>query len=127
MRFTTVGYAGGKTENPTYPLVCSGTTGHAETVELEYDPHLVSYQELLNKFWTLEDPTADYVYHSGQYRNVIFYFDEEQRKVAEASKRALQPKFNRPIKTEILPAPKFWRAEDYHQNYYQKNHLGVCR
>lgn len=123
---TTCGYAGGSVPNPNYQLVCSGGTGHAESVLVEFDPSIVSYKELLDKFWPLEDPT---VFHgaNGQYRSVIFYFNAEQKKIAEESRNAIQPKYKRPICTQIVPAPKFWRAEEYHQHYDEKHHIsGVC-
>ncbi len=127
-----VGYAGGKTENPTYQQVCSHTTGHAEVVRLEYDPLKVSYKELLDKFFAIHDPTT--LNRQGpdvgdQYRSVIFYFDEEQKAAAERKVEQLTEAkaFPRPIVTAIEPAPTFWRAEEYHQNYYEKRGIkGGC-
>jgi peptide-methionine (S)-S-oxide reductase len=128
---TQVGYTGGKTADPSYKDVCSDTTGHAEAVEVEYDPSMVSYQQLLNIFWENHDPTQvdrqgpDY---GSQYRSVIFYHTPEQKQIAEASKDSLgmSGKFKRPIATQILEAPTFYRAEDYHQQYLAKRGLGSC-
>ncbi|MDI6724079.1 MAG: peptide-methionine (S)-S-oxide reductase MsrA [Methanobacterium sp.] len=131
---TAVGYMGGHTENPTYEDVCSGKTGHAETVEVTYDPSEVTYEELLNVFWKIHDPTT--LNRQGpdigeQYRSVIFYYDEEQKKSANASKGKLQKSgtFNRDIVTEIVPADKykFYRAEEYHQQYLKKRGMRSCR
>ncbi len=120
----TVGYSGGHTKNPTYEQVCTGTTGHAETVLLEYDPAVVTYERLLDKFWELHDPTT--LNRQGpdvgeQYRSIIFYFNEEQKKAALASRDREQKKLKRPIVTEIIPAADFWRAEEYHQRYLEKH------
>jgi peptide-methionine (S)-S-oxide reductase len=126
-----VGYMGGHTENPTYEEVHSGKTGHAETVELTFDPSVLSYEQLLDVFWDLHDPTTPNrqgpdVGH--QYRSVIFYYNDEQRKEAEESKQRLQEsgKYKNKIVTEIVPAPRFWRAEEYHQRYLEKRGLAVC-
>ena len=126
-----VGYAGGKTQDPTYEDVCSHTTGHAEVVEVEFDPVKVSYAELLNVFWSNHDPTT--LNRQGpdvgdQYRSVIFYHSPEQRATAEASKAELDKsgRFRRPIVTQIEPAPKFYRAEEYHQRYLEKRGLSRC-
>ncbi len=123
---TTSGYIGGSVKNPTYEQVSSGRTGHTEAVEVEYDPKRVSYQKLLEVFWVNIDPTqrdGQFCDHGTQYRTGIFYYDDEQRKLAEASKAALQK--NKPFKadivTEVTKAGEFYRAEDYHQNYYQTN------
>jgi len=125
------GYAGGHTENPDYRSVCSGTTGHAEVVQITYDPNIVSYKDLLDIFWTIHDPTtpdrqgADV---GTQYRSVIFYHDEAQKKIAEASKKEAQAKFRDPIVTQIAPLTKFWPAEAYHQDYFRNNpDQGYCR
>ena len=129
---TRVGYAGGQTENPTYKEVCTNRTGHAESVEITYDPQRVSYQDLLDVFWSIHDPTQ----HNrqgpdvgSQYRSAIFYHSEAQAKAAMESKRKLEAsgKFKRPIATEIAPAGRFYRAEDYHQQYYEKRGIGSCR
>ena len=129
---TAVGYAGGVTENPTYKDVCSGQTHHAEVVEVEFDPAVISYEKLLDTFWESHDPTQ--VNRQGpdfgeQYRTVIFYHSPEQQAQAEASKAKLDAsgRFSRPIATQILPAPKFWIAEDYHQQYLEKKGVASCR
>ena len=129
---TAVGYAGGQTENPTYREVCSHSTGHAEVVEVEYEPSTVSYEELLDAFWNMHDPTqlnrqgADV---GDQYRSVIFYHTPEQEEVAQVSKRRLAAggSLSRPIVTLIEPAPTFWRAEEYHQRYLEKNANAACQ
>jgi len=119
------GYMGGWVDNPTYRMVCTDKTGHAEVVRVEYDPNRVSYKELLDLFWTIHDPTTPNrqgVDVGTQYRSVIFYDDEEQRIAAEMSKKRLDEAhiFRRPIVTEIKPAATFFRAEEYHQRYYEK-------
>jgi peptide-methionine (S)-S-oxide reductase len=126
-----VGYAGGHTENPTYKEVCTDRTGHAEVVDVEYDPSKVSYGQLLDVFWSSHDPTQvnrqgpDY---GTQYRTVIFYHDDEQKAEAEASKQKLDAsgRFSRPIATQIVPAGPFYRAEEYHQRYLEKRGLENC-
>jgi peptide methionine sulfoxide reductase msrA/msrB len=122
------GYTGGHTENPSYEEVSSGKTGHVEAVQVTFDPAKVSYEELLDYFWRHVDPTdsgGQFVDRGGQYRSVIFYSDGQQRTAAEASKRKLEAsgRFDKPIVTEILPAGKFYLAEEYHQDYYRKNPL----
>jgi peptide-methionine (S)-S-oxide reductase len=121
----TVGYAGGTVGKPTYRMVCSGRSGHAEVVQVEYDPSRVSYEKLLEVFWQIHDPTT--LNRQGpdigtQYRSVIFYFDEQERAAAEESKRRLDKsgKFRRPIVTQIVPAAEFYPAEEYHQRYYER-------
>jgi len=126
---TTVGYAGGITENPDYEAVCTGKTGHAEVVEMVFDPTVISYQQLLNTFWNMHDPTT--LNRQGpdagtQYRSIIFTHSLEQKDIAKASKQAMQARFKKPIVTQILPAPPFWRAEEYHQKYLQKRGYGAC-
>ncbi|MEJ2582486.1 MAG: peptide-methionine (S)-S-oxide reductase MsrA [Acidobacteriota bacterium] len=128
---TAVGYAGGHTENPTYRDVCSGTTGHAEVVEVEYDPTRVSYETLLDNFWVMHDPTQ--LNRQGpdvgdQYRSVIFFHTPEQEEQAQASKQSLGSSggLSRPIATVIESAPTFWRAEEYHQRYLEKNSQAAC-
>lgn len=128
---TSVGYAGGQTENPDYRLVCTGNTGHAEAVELAYDPAKVSYEELLITFWEWHDPTTPDQQGpdvGSQYRSIIFYYDEEQKKQAIRSRQLLEEArlFNRPIVTEIVPAGPFYTAEEYHQDYLKKNPGGYC-
>jgi peptide-methionine (S)-S-oxide reductase len=121
---TTSGYIGGETRNPTYKDVSAGGTGHAEAVEIVFDPAKVSYQELLDHFWRNIDPVAkdrQFCDEGDSYRSAIFFHDEEQRRLAEASKQAVETKFDEPIATEIVPAGTFYKAEDYHQDYYLKN------
>ena len=122
----TSGYSGGHVENPTYKEVCTGLTGHAECIQLLYDPKEVSYDELLQVFWQTHDPTT--LNRQGndvgtQYRSAIFYQNEEQKKIAEGYKKELNEKkvFDNPIVTEIEPLKNFYPAEDYHQNYYNNN------
>jgi peptide-methionine (S)-S-oxide reductase len=129
---TTVGYMGGTFEKPTYEDVCTGLTGHAEVVELVYDPSAVSYGELLEVFWSIHDPTV--LNRQGpdvgtQYRSVIFYHTPEQEKAARLSKEQLQKSgtYKREIVTEIAPATTFWRAEEYHQRYFEIHGLGTCK
>ena len=124
----TVGYCGGKEENPTYKQVSAGDTGHAEAVKIVYDPSRVSYTELLNVFWMNIDPTQEngqFADTGAQYRTAIFYHNEEQKRLAEISKKELKNtgKFAKKIVTEIVPATPFYRAEEYHQDYYKKNPL----
>jgi peptide-methionine (S)-S-oxide reductase len=128
---TAVGYAGGTTANPTYKEVCSDRTGHAEVVQVEYDPSQVSYEELLKVFWENHDPTQ--MNRQGpdlgpQYRSAIFFYTPEQETAARASKEALERsgRHRRPIVTEITPAPEFYRAEDYLQQYLEKKGLASC-
>ena len=130
---TAVGYAGGLTPNPTYEEVCSGLTGHNEAVLVVYDPARVSYEELLKTFWESHDPTQGMRQGNDvgtQYRSGIYYYTDAQRRTAEASKeayeRALKARGLSPITTEILPAPEFYFAEDYHQQYLAKNPQGYC-
>jgi peptide-methionine (S)-S-oxide reductase len=126
---TKVGYAGGGVDNPTYEQVCSDTTGHAEVVEVTYDPEQVPYEQLLTIFWLEHDPTQ--LNRQGpdvgsQYRSVVFVHDDEQRAAAEASREAVQARFTRPVVTQIEDAPPFWEAEDYHQQYLEKRGLATC-
>src|SRR5438128_9839915 len=123
---TISGYTGGTKKNPTYEQVTTGTTGHAEAVQIAYDPSKVSYEKLLEVFWRNIDPltpNAQFCDHGSQYRSAIFYHDETQKRMAEASKAGLveSGRFNKPIVTEIVPASTFWPAEDYHQHYYVKS------
>jgi peptide-methionine (S)-S-oxide reductase len=123
---TTSGYTGGKSENPTYNEVSAGGTGHTEAVEIRYDPSQVDYQQLLEIFWHNVDPIdagGQFCDRGDQYRTGIFYKDEEQRRLAEASKQALEAsgKLAASVVTEIVAAGPFYPAEDYHQDYYQKN------
>ena len=126
-----VGYAGGTLENPTYKDVCSGRTGHAEVVEVEYDPARASYDDLLTVFWENHDPTT--LNRQGwdvgtQYRSAIFFHTPEQEAAARASKAQLEQsgKYRKPIVTEITPASTFYRAEEYHQQYLEKQGLAHC-
>ncbi|MCX5796065.1 MAG: bifunctional methionine sulfoxide reductase B/A protein [Elusimicrobia bacterium] len=128
---TEVGFAGGTAKDPTYKLVCTGTTGHAETLRLEYDPSRISYDQLLKTFWSIHDPTT--LDRQGpdvgdQYRSVIFYADEEQRQAALASKALLEAshRYHGRVVTQIAPAGEFYRAEEYHQHYYAKQGGGSC-
>ena len=119
----TSGYSGGRVKDPSYGDVCSGTTGHAEVVEVEYDPEKVSYEELLETFWDEHDPTQ--VNRQGpdvgtQYRSAIFFHSPEQETVARASMQKAQARYKKPIATEITPVAEFYRAEDYHQRYFEK-------
>jgi peptide-methionine (S)-S-oxide reductase len=123
---TTSGYIGGKTPNPSYEQVSSGTSGHIEAVQIRYDPRKVDYQTLLNVFWRNVDPVAvnrQFCDAGPQYRSAIFYGNAEQKQLAEASKRKLEAskRFDQPIATEIIAATTFYSAEDYHQDYYVKN------
>jgi peptide-methionine (S)-S-oxide reductase len=122
---TTVGYSGGSFKEPTYEDLCTGTTGHAEVVEVDYYPAIVSYDELLKVFWEIHNPTT--MNRQGldigtQYRSVIFFHNSEQRAAAEASKEKLQRNghYKNPIVTEITPASEFYKAEEYHQQYCEK-------
>lgn len=126
---TSVGYTGGATENPTYEQVCTGNSGHAEVVWMEYDPSSVSYEELLDVFWGCHDPTT--LNRQGpdrgtQYRSAIYFQDSEQEAVAIQSKEKNAGKFPNPIVTEITAASKYYIAEDYHQKYLQKRGLENC-
>ncbi|MGD1854244.1 MAG: peptide-methionine (S)-S-oxide reductase MsrA [Leptolyngbyaceae cyanobacterium] len=119
---TTSGYMGGTVVSPTYPQVSSGTTGHAEVVQVEYDTDLVSYETLLDTFWRNVDPLdarGQFCDKGSQYRSIVFYHDDIQRELAQTSKQAVDKLFEKDIATEILPAQTFYPAEDYHQNYYQ--------
>jgi peptide-methionine (S)-S-oxide reductase len=118
------GYAGGTTENPTYKEVCTGSTGHAEVIQVEYDPSLVSYEKLLETFWQAHDPTtlnAQGNDHGTQYRSIILYHSDAQKAAAEKSKADAQKQFKNPIVTEIVPLKKFYKAEGYHQDYFRSN------
>ena len=128
---TAVGYAGGTKENPSYEDVCTDKTGHAEVVQVEFDPSQISYEQLLDTFWSNHNPMT--LNRQGpdvgtQYRSVIFYHSPEQKAVAEMSKEKLSKsgRFPRPIVTQIEPASTFWRAEEYHQRYLQKRGQSHC-
>ncbi len=129
---TAVGYSGGTVENPTYKDVCSGRTGHAEVVQLQYDPAKVSYEKLLEVFWSVHDPTQ--LNRQGpdvgaQYRSAIFFHTPQQKAVATESRAALESsgRLSKPIVTEIVPASTFYRAEEYHQRYLEKRGQASCR
>ncbi len=120
---TTVGYMGGKTRNPTYEQVCTEKTGHAEVIQIEYDPEQINYEQLLSTFWSIHDPTQ--LNRQGpdtgtQYKSTIFYHNETQKKLAEESKQNQQQKITKKIVTEITPAQEFYSAEEYHQKYLEK-------
>ena len=124
-----VGYAGGTVDQPTYRMVCSGESGHAEVVRIEYDPSRVSFEQLLELFWQIHDPTT--LNRQGpdigtQYRSVIFYYDDRERAAAEESKRRLDEsdRLRRPVVTQIVPSAEFYPAEDNHQRYYEK--MGIA-
>jgi len=128
VKSTKVGYIGGQLPNPTYEEVCTDKTGHAEAVEVEYNPDEISYEELLDVFWNNHNPTT--LNRQGpdigiQYRSAIFYHDDEQKEIAEKSKQILDKsrKYEHPIVTEIIPSPTFYSAEEYHQKYFKKHGL----
>ena len=128
---TAVGYAGGPKENPSYEDVCTDRTGHAEVVDLDFDPALVSYDKLLDVFFANHNPTTRNRQGPDvgrQYRSVIFYHSPQQKAAAEAAKAKLEKsgRYAQPVVTEIEPAPKFWRAEEYHQRYLQKRGQTHC-
>jgi peptide-methionine (S)-S-oxide reductase len=127
------GYSGGKIKNPTYREVCSGLTGHAEVIQVKFDPSMISYEEVLEVFWNTHDPTtlnkqgAD---EGTQYRSIVFYHNDSQKKIAEEYKAQLNQSkvYNNPVVTEISPFKEFYLAEDYHQNYYSLNpNQGYCQ
>jgi peptide-methionine (S)-S-oxide reductase len=125
-----VGYMGGDLEAPSYEQVCTDRTGHAEVCQVTFDPDEVSYEQLLDVFWGLHDPTQ--MNRQGpdvgsQYRSVIFFHSPEQEREAIASREGVQPRFGKPIVTEITPAREFWPAEDYHQRYLEKRGLATCK
>ena len=129
---TSVGYMGGTLENPSYEDVCIDKTGHAEVVEVTYDPSVIPYDQLLNIFWSIHDPTS--LNSQGpdvgtQYRSVIFYYSPEQKAAALASKEQLlqSGRYKREIMTEIVPASTFYRAEEYHQQYFEKHGRMCCK
>jgi peptide-methionine (S)-S-oxide reductase len=125
------GFAGGKQDNPSYEEVCTGKTGHAEVIQIEFDPKVISYEKLVHSFWDAHDPTtlnSQGPDHGTQYRSIILYTNDEQKKVAEQSKAEAQKQLSRPIVTEIVPLTKFWKADEHHQNFYRSNpDYGYCR
>lgn len=127
---TLVGYTGGSAEHPSYHEVCTGRTGHAEAVQVDFDPEKVSYPDLLATFWRIHDPTT--LNRQGpdvgtQYRSAIFFHDADQEAEARRSLAAEQARLPRPIVTEVVPAPQFWLAEEYHQRYFEKTGRAGCR
>jgi len=133
VKSTQVGYTGGSYQNPTYQDVCSGKTGHAEAIQIEFDPSVVSYKDLLMLFWSNHNPTT--INQQGpdigeQYRSAVFFHSEEQEKEAKTLKEKLQDaaikQFGKQIVTEIVPATKFFKAEEYHQRYLEKNESAQC-
>ena len=126
---TSVGYAGGTTASPTYEQVCSHRTGHAEAVEVWFDPTMVSYEDLLAVFWRIHDPTSlnrQGLDVGNQYRSAIFFHTPEQASAAARSRESEQEHRRRPIVTEIAPAPTFYRAEEYHQRYFERSGQAAC-
>jgi peptide-methionine (S)-S-oxide reductase len=126
VRSATSGYMGGRVANPSYEEVSAGRTGHAESVEVVYDPSKVSYQKLLDAFWHNVDPVtpnAQFCDHGSQYRSAIFFQTDEEKRVSESSKQAIEQskRFTEPIVTQIVPASQFYPAEEYHQDFYKKN------
>ncbi|MFP4106581.1 MAG: peptide-methionine (S)-S-oxide reductase MsrA [Phycisphaerae bacterium] len=131
VKTVTSGYTGGHVDNPSYRQVCSDRTGHAEAVRVVYDPEEVSYEELLDVFWQIHNPTTPNRQGpdvGSQYRSAVFYHNESQEQAARAKKQELEEsgQFNRPVVTEISPASTFWEAEEYHQDYYKKHGKGNC-
>jgi peptide-methionine (S)-S-oxide reductase len=131
VKSVTSGYAGGITENPTYKEVCSGRTGHAEVIQVEFDPAVISYEKILDTFWEAHDPST--LNRQGndvgtQYRSIILYHTDAQRIAATKSKAEAQARLRKPVVTEIVPLKKFFKAEGYHQDYYRMNpDQGYCR
>ncbi len=131
VRKTSVGYTGGKTKNPTYEQVCANNTGHAEAIEIEFDPKKISYEKLLSIFFANHDPTQ--LNRQGpdvgeQYRSAVFFHSKKQRELAQKAKMELEKskKFPRPVVTQVVPAPEFYPAEEYHQKYLQKRGMEAC-
>ena len=127
---TTVGYTGGKIKNPTYEQVCTDKTGHAEAVQIIYNPKIITYEQLLETFWMIHDPTQKNRQGPDigtQYRSAIFYHNQEQKQIAEKSKKQKEKDLGIKIQTEITPAKKFYPAEEYHQKYLKKQGLTSCR
>lgn len=127
---TTVGYMGGTLKNPTYEQVCTNTTGHAEVIQIQFNPEEISYEQLLDVFWELHDPTQ--LNRQGpdmgtQYRSVIFYHTKEQKKLSEETREKQQKNYKKKIVTEIMSAQEFYPAEEYHQKYLEKHGLSHCR
>jgi len=131
VKSVTSGYAGGQTENPSYEAVCSHATGHAEVIQVEFDPAQISYDKLLDLFWQAHDPTTPNRQGADvgtQYRSIIFFENNAQKVAAEKSKQAAAKRFSKPIVTEIVPLAKFYEAEGYHQDYFRNNpNAPYCR
>ena len=132
VKSTAVGYMGGNLKNPTYEDVCTNKTGHAEVVQIEFDPSIVSYKNLLDEFWNVHDPTQlnkQGLDIGSQYRSVIFYHNPQQKKIAEEVKKRINEseRYKKPIVTEISHAKEFYRAEEYHQQYFEKKGISSCR
>ena len=126
---TEAGYSGGHPENPSYHEVCTDGTGHAEVVRIEYNPKKIKYEDLLKKFWEIHDPTQKNRQGpdiGSQYRSVIFYFDDQQKKIAQESMKEEQKRIGKKIETEIVKAGHFYKAEEYHQRYLMKRGLASC-
>ena len=126
---SSVGYMGGTTENPTYEEVCKGQTNHAEVVHIHFDTDIISYNEVLDIFWNNHNPTTKNrqgLDVGNQYRSVVFFHSEAQMKIVEISLKQQSKNWKNPIVTQIISAEKFYRAEEYHQNYLNKNNLGSC-
>ncbi len=129
VKSTTAGYEGGTMKNPTYEHVCSDKTGHAEVVQIEFDPKQISYEQLLETFWQIHDPTTPNrqgLDVGTQYRSAIFYHNEKQKEIAEKSLQEQEKKINKKIVTQIIPAKTFYKAEEYHQKYLMKKGLRSC-
>ncbi|MGB6041812.1 MAG: peptide-methionine (S)-S-oxide reductase MsrA [Pirellulales bacterium] len=128
---TAVGYSGGPTDSPNYQEVCTGTTGHAEVLQIQFDPERISYEQLLEVFWNCHDPTTPNRQGpdiGSQYRSAIFFHSPQQEELALQARQRLETngKFDRPVVTQIEAAGPFWRAEEYHQRYFEKNGLKSC-
>lgn len=122
-----MGYAGGTTSDPTYGDVCSGKTGHAEVVEVKFDPAVVPFDQLLKVWLALHDPTMDARhYRGGQYRSLVYYTSEAQREQAQKILDQVKLQLSRPVVSQLSPAPTFWEAEQYHQKYYAKHKVSTC-
>lgn len=128
MTSTEVGYTGGRTDHPSYGQVCSGTTGHAESVKLTFDESKTSYKAILKRFLETQRPTENLsLFHGGQYRSAIFYFTPAQEKEAKQAIQDYEASQHVRLAVSVEPAKTFWRAEEYHQQYYKKNHVNTCK
>lgn len=124
---TVVGYTGGKFDKPTYDDVCSGKTGHSEAVRVSYDPEQTSLKLILQEYWKISAPMFPQILGGPQYRSIIFFNSKEQEAAIRKEKLALEGQLRRKVYTDVLPAKTFYRAEEYHQNYYKKNNAGYCK